>query len=83
MVGVGQDERAHPGEPCGAGEVPQVGVVVRLQVQHVVQPPRREVREQVHAQIPTCEIVKSEDWLLSVQFSEERIKLKNYLPGHR
>ena len=61
MVGVGQDERPHPGEPGGAGEVPQVGVVVRLQVQHVVQPPRREVREQVHAQIPTCEIVKSED----------------------
>ena len=52
MVGVGQDERPHPGEPGGAGEVPQVGVVVRLQVQHVVQPPRREVSEQVHPQIP-------------------------------
>ena len=68
MVGVGQDERPHPGEPGGAGEVPQVGVVVRLQVQHVVQPPRREVGEQVHSQIPatmagmdetrgTCEVV--------------------------
>ena len=52
MVGVRQDERPHTGEPRGAGEVLQVGVVVRLQVQHVVQPPRREVRELVHAQIP-------------------------------
>ena len=52
MVGVGEDEGADSGEPGGAGKVPQVGVVVRLQVQHAVQPPRREVGEQVHAKIP-------------------------------
>ena len=61
MVGVGEDERADSGEPGCAGEVPQVGVVVRLQVQHAVQPPRREVGEEVHAQIseniiPSCVI---------------------------
>ena len=55
MVCVGEDEGADSGEPGGAGEVPQVGVVVRLQVQHAVQPARREVGEQVHAQIPENE----------------------------
>ena len=57
MVGVGEDEGAHPGEPGCAGEVPQVGVVVRLQVQNVGQPPGREVREEVHAQVPTDEFL--------------------------